>query len=132
MTRQRVKITKKNYGYARSSIEYLIHTYEINAEKWVIDLFNKISVNSTQKSRAELEDWIVTYLSGPVHKKICSMIKKGGFAETNSILLGTSTLEALAQFGEQHNIRSFESIIKVLLENQKIPRPHETCETKPN
>ena len=126
MTGQRIKITKKNYNHVRSGVEYLVHTFQINAEKWTVELFDKIPVNSTHKSRAELEDWLVSYLSDPVLKNISTMIKKSGLAGTSTVILSTNTVERLEEYGYKHGIKSAESIIRVLLENENIPNLHDT------
>ena len=125
MTGQRVKITKKNYNHVRSGVEYLIHTFQINAEKWTVEVFDKIPVKSTQKSRAELEDWLVTYLSDPVLKNINTMIKKSFLAGTSTVILSTNTVERLKEYGCKHGIKSAESIIRILLESEKTPNLHD-------
>jgi hypothetical protein len=125
MTGQRIKITKKNYNHVRSGVEYLVHTFQINAEKWTVELFDKIPVKSTQKSRAELEDWLVTYLSDPVLKNINTIIKKGGLAGTRTVILSTNTVESLEEYGYKHGIKSAESIIRILLESEKTPNLHD-------
>ncbi len=119
MSTKKLDITNYNFNYVRNGIEYLIHTYQINAEKWAIDLFNKIPLSSTQESIAELENWIRNYLPLPAYNKIRTIIETSELAKMQCIFLSTGTIEQLEETGRNQGIKSLESVIRVLLLNNK-------------
>ncbi|MBF0624079.1 MAG: hypothetical protein HQL82_04655 [Magnetococcales bacterium] len=99
----------------RGKIQFLIDTYRINAEKWVLDLFQQIPQEPGPDAVRRLEKWLNTYLPEPQRSQLLDSGTGPAADAGDCITVTRETLEQLRGFQRFFGLESDDVTIRELL-----------------
>ena len=116
MKTRRIRVTKKNYSKMLAYVDYLIRTYQINTEKWIVDLFYNLSRTADADAVSKFENWITKCISPQAYQKIQEITKTGTLPEMPMLTISMETHKKLLELQAVKKMESIESTIEMLME----------------